>query len=65
MNEIPKDKLDEMLALNAMIDEAHAKAAREARLEHARAGRSVCESHDGKIVWISPEEIFCQYGYCG
>ena len=25
-------------------------------------GRSVCEGRDGKVVWITPEEIFARYG---
>ena len=31
-------------------------------LEHARMGRSVCEGRDGKIVWVTPAEIFARYG---
>lgn len=37
-------------------------AVREALLEHARMGRSVCEGRDGKVVWITPAEIFARYG---
>lgn len=37
-------------------------AFRDLLLEHARMGRSVCESRDGKVVWITPEEIFARYG---
>ena len=54
--------LEKMAAENAKLEEAHALAAREARLEHARMGRSVCESRDGKVVWLTPEEVFAQYG---
>ena len=54
--------LERMEAENAKLEEAHALAAREARLEHARMGRSVCESRDGKVVWLTPEEVFAQYG---
>ncbi len=28
-------------------------------------GRSVCESRDGQVVWIPPEEIFARYGLDG
>lgn len=35
---------------------------RNAVLEHARMGRSVCESRDGKVVWVTPEEVFARYG---
>ena len=31
-------------------------------LEHARMGRCVYEGHDGKVVEITPEEIFARYG---
>jgi hypothetical protein len=44
------------------IQRAHKLAARDALLEHARMGRPVCEWRDGKVVWISPEEIFARYG---
>lgn len=47
---------------HAAIDRAHELAARDALLEHARMGRSVCESRDGQIVWALPEEIFARYG---
>jgi hypothetical protein len=47
---------------HAAIDRAHEKAYREARLEHARMGRPVCESRDGKVVWLTPEEVFAGYG---
>jgi hypothetical protein len=47
---------------HAAIDKAHELAARDALLEHARMGRSVCESRDGKVVWVTPEEIFARYG---
>jgi hypothetical protein len=46
----------------AAVDRAHALAARDALLEHARMGRCVHESHDGKIVTITPAEIFARYG---
>jgi hypothetical protein len=50
-----------------MIDTAELEAAvqaavRDAVLEHARLGRSVCEARDGKVVWVTPEEIFARYG---
>jgi hypothetical protein len=55
--------LDEILARRSATDAAHAKANREALLEHARMGRSVCEGgENGQVVWITPEEIFARYG---
>ncbi|MDB5312496.1 MAG: hypothetical protein JWO38_6698 [Gemmataceae bacterium] len=47
---------------HSAIDRAHELAARDALLEHARMGRSVCESRDGQVVWVTPEEIFARYG---
>jgi hypothetical protein len=38
------------------------RGVREALLNHARAGRSVPEQHNGQIVWVTPEEIFARYG---
>lgn len=55
-------RMAEMMKLRDVIDQAHADANREALLEHARMGRSVCESRDGQVVWIPPEEIFARYG---
>ena len=44
------------------VNKALEIAAREARLEHARMGRPVCEGRNGQIVWLSPEEVFAEYG---
>lgn len=62
MPELKSSKLEQMAEENARIHEALALAVREARLEHARMGRPVCESRDGTVVWLSPEEVFAQYG---
>lgn len=63
MTEAIKNRLAEIEALHPSIDEAHARANREALLEHARMGRSVCEGRgNGQIVWITPAEIFARYG---
>ncbi len=47
---------------HAKIDAAHERATRDLLLEHARMGRSVCESRDGQIVTVPPAEIFARYG---
>jgi hypothetical protein len=44
------------------INRAHEMAFRDARLEHARMGRSVCVGRDGKVIWLTPTEVFAQYG---
>jgi len=62
MNEVAKSRLAEIAAMHPAIDESHARSNRTALLEHARMGRSVCESRDGQVVWITPEEIFARYG---
>jgi hypothetical protein len=62
MSEATETLFEKMLKLRPAMDAAHERANREARLEHARMGRSVCESRDGKVVWLTPEEIFVQYG---
>jgi hypothetical protein len=52
----------EKLADNDLINAALSQAAREARLSHARAGRSVPICPKDKIVWLTPEQIFTMYG---
>jgi hypothetical protein len=47
---------------HAAIDAALGASFREMLLEHARLGRSVCESRGGKVVWVTPAEIFARYG---
>jgi hypothetical protein len=49
---------EEALANPALIDAAVRKAVREAVLMHARLGNPVCTSKDGKVVWLSPQEVF-------
>ena len=45
------------------VNRAMALATRDALLEHARMGREVHESRDGKIVTVTPAEIFARYGF--
>jgi hypothetical protein len=46
----------------AEIDAALKVAFRNLMLEHARLGRSVHQSRDGKIVEVTPAELFARYG---
>lgn len=62
MNSLSNGHLTQVLAENVKVQEALILAARAALLEHARMGRSVCESRDGQVVWITPAEIFARYG---
>ncbi len=54
--------MERMLKMRDAMDASHARSNKAALLEHARMGRSICESKDGEIVWIPPEEIFARYG---
>jgi hypothetical protein len=61
MNKQDSRSISEKLADRELIDGALARAAREARLSHARAGRSVPICPNGEIVWLSPEQVFSMY----
>jgi hypothetical protein len=52
---------EEALANPALIDAAVRKAVREAVLMHARLGNPVCTWKDGRVVWLSPQEVFDQF----
>jgi hypothetical protein len=43
------------------IEAALKRLGREVVLTHARAGRSVPSWENGKVVWISPEEILARF----
>jgi hypothetical protein len=62
MSEQPRSRYSELLADQALIAAAVNRAAREAVLTHARAGRPVATLRDGKVVWIQPVEILAQFG---
>lgn len=57
------NRVADRLADRAVIDDALAKAVRESLLTHARMGRSVPHQSNGKVVWITPAEIFARYGF--
>jgi hypothetical protein len=61
MTESNRPSIRELLANRALLDEAVTRAMREAVLEHARLGFPVAESQNGKVVWISPEEILARF----
>lgn len=63
MTETLQDRHTKMKEMNKLIEQAHFESTREALLEHARMGRSVCEAGpNGTVVWIEPKEIFARYG---
>ncbi|HVL11788.1 MAG TPA: hypothetical protein VM529_04450 [Gemmata sp.] len=45
------------------VNRALELATRDALLEHARMGRDVHEWREGKIVTVTPAEIFARYGF--
>ena len=45
----------------AAIDQAVREAMRDEVLSHAREGRSVPTFRDGRVVWITPEEILKRF----
>jgi hypothetical protein len=64
MAENESRSISELIADNDLINAALQRAAREAILSHARAGRAVPVSPngDGKVIWLSPAEIFARFG---
>ncbi len=63
MPEVLNSRLEEIQKRQPAMAAAHERANREALLEHARMGRSVCEAGpNGTVVWIEPKEIFARYG---
>lgn len=52
-----KDQLLISLSDEETVTKALAKAVREALHQHKQMGNSVAVWRDGKVVWISPEEI--------
>ncbi len=49
-----RDRLADSGAVSAALN----RAAREAVLDHARAGNPVATMRDGKVVWLQPGEVF-------
>ena len=62
MTEATQTRLAEIIARQPAMRAAHEAANREARLEHARMGRPVSEWRDGQVVWLTPAEVFAEYG---
>jgi len=53
----------EMIDDDELMTEAIRQGVREELLSHARAGNSVPVSENGRIVWLSPDEIYQRLGY--
>ena len=54
--------LSEIIMDHALVTAAINRGIRDALLTHARLGNSVSGMLDGKLVTISPEEIFARFG---
>ena len=65
MSEGQRPPISELVADYKGTEAALKKAFREAVLAHARAGNPVATWRDGKVVWISPEEVFAAFGVNG
>jgi hypothetical protein len=44
-----------------LIEDAIRRAVRDAVVTHAKLGRAVPVARDGKVVWLSPEEILAKF----
>ncbi len=61
MSERDTRSIPQKLADNDLINAALSRAAKEAKLSHAYAGRSVPISVNQQIVWLTPDEVFAYY----
>ena len=52
-----KDRITEALADKDKITQALTRGVHDALLKHTQAGNPVVVWHDGKMVWLKPEEI--------
>jgi hypothetical protein len=49
--------LSERLQDLELIENALARAVREALIRHKQAGNPIAEWRDGQVVWVQPEDI--------
>jgi hypothetical protein len=52
-----EDRIQKILNDPEKVTQILQEGIRSALLKHKQAGNPVCESRDGKVVWIPPEEI--------
>ena len=62
MNETHKPSIDEQLAHGKALEAALQKSFRQTILASAYAGQPVPVARDGKVVWLTPDEIFKELG---
>jgi hypothetical protein len=58
MNDLYAKPIGDRFDDDALIDAALKRAAREAVLQHARAGNPVATLREEKVVWLQPAEVF-------
>ena len=63
MPEANHRSISDMIDDDELMTEAIRQGVREELLSDAKAGNSVPVSDNGKIVWLSPEEIYQRLGY--
>lgn len=56
-NKTKKPDIDKVFADGRLIDQALAESVKKALQEHKRAGNTVAEWRDGKVVLLKPEAI--------
>jgi hypothetical protein len=55
--------ISDMIDDDELMTEAIRQGVREELLSHAKAGNSVPVSENGKLVWLSPDEIYQRLGH--
>jgi hypothetical protein len=58
----PKRPIEELVRDRTLIEASLAKAYREVAIQHAREGRSQPTWRDGKVVWLTPTDVFALLG---
>lgn len=56
-NKLADDKIRDFFRQPAKVTEALQQGIKDALLRHKQSGNPVCGWKDGKVVWISPENI--------
>jgi len=60
MTQRPETSIPELLSDHAAIEAVRSRAAREAALKTAAAGKPVAVWRDGAVVWLQPEEVLAR-----
>lgn len=57
MEEKNKREIDDIFREGTLIDKALKEGVREALIRHKQASNPIVVWRDGKVVWLTPEEI--------